>query len=149
MKLLYRLITVCAQGQKDLHDEYLEGDSIVAGRGGSSSLLLEGRSISLEHAKFQIHEGKLVVSDLGSLSGVQVNGAVVSSRILKKGDEVKLGGARLTVLNESGQWGLAREKIASKEHESDSVAKVLSRLSVSSVLPSMKLISWLVAAIVA
>ena len=67
------------------------GDSVVIGRARPSDLLIRDESVSREHARFEVREDRIVVSDLGSTNGIMFDGDVVSSASLTAGQEVTLG----------------------------------------------------------
>jgi len=63
----------------------------VLGRKGDSDIQLNDPRVSRRHAKLEVVEGKLVLTDLGSLNGTFVNGSRVAEQELKTGDLVKVG----------------------------------------------------------
>ena len=78
----------------------LEGRRQIAGRSEKASIQLDDRSVSSEHAAFELSEGGFAVRDLASTNGVRVNGKEVLSRRLAHGDRIVLGDCELRYLVE-------------------------------------------------
>lgn len=67
---------------------------IVLGRGEGSTHLLKDSSVSLNHAKIIMRQGKVYIRDLESTNGVFVNGekiSIIKSQVISPGDEIKIG----------------------------------------------------------
>ena len=64
---------------------------ITIGREEGNGLLLNDERISRFHAKVQAEEGEILLTDLESTNGTQVNGHVVSIRRLRAGDRIQMG----------------------------------------------------------
>lgn len=73
-------------------------DPVVIGRGSTASLVLQGDSISRQHARIEWTGGGHVLMDLGSTNGSFVNYERVSRRELKDGDHVQIGKTLLKYL---------------------------------------------------
>jgi len=73
----------------------LEGARSVAGRSPKAAIELEDRSVSMEHAVFELGQDGFGVRDLASTNGVRVNGKPVSSSGLEHGDRIRLGDCEL------------------------------------------------------
>ena len=57
-------------------------------------IFVDNESVSRRHAEFYLHQdGKIMLSDLGSLNGTFVNGVKVSKTVLFSDDVLKVGGA--------------------------------------------------------
>ncbi|WP_437924724.1 sigma 54-interacting transcriptional regulator [Sorangium sp. So ce291] len=65
--------------------------AVVVGRGGASDLCIADRTLSREHARFALVDGRVSVEDLGSTNGVWVAGERVRQAVLEVGGEVMLG----------------------------------------------------------
>lgn len=50
---------------------------VVIGRGGGSEILLDDPTVSRRHARIWLHDGNLMIEDLGSRNGIQMAGAAV------------------------------------------------------------------------
>ena len=135
---------VRAKGQKETLTQELDQDRIVLGRGGSSDILYDSTLISLEHAAFSFQNGKLVIEDLDSLSGVRVNGRAVRRQELKAKDRIILGDTELRVTQEGDSWQIFEERSeAVGEDSNDRAKRYLESLNVTNALPSMTLLSSL------
>lgn len=77
--------------------QYVEGDTLLVGRGPTAQLRFDEATVSLEHARLQQREGKLEVADLGSLTGTYVNGKRVERATAGERDWIEIGRHRLTV----------------------------------------------------
>ena len=67
------------------------GRPVVVGRSRPADVMVPDRSLSREHARFLLEEGRVTVEDLASTNGTFVNGARVERVVLLAGDEVLLG----------------------------------------------------------
>jgi len=61
------------------------------GRSSRSDLPIDQESISRHHARISFDGGRHVIEDLGSTNGTFVNDQTAKRRVLKDGDQVKLG----------------------------------------------------------
>ena len=73
----------------------LECDEILIGRHASADIRLPDLSVSRYHAILTVADGKWTILDIGSKSGVFVNGNLVKQRILRENDVINLGSRRL------------------------------------------------------
>ncbi len=70
--------------------------SILIGRAGRSTLILDDGFVSGEHARIERRAGHLVLEDLGSTNGTLLNGRPVTEPApLHPGDVIQIGGTRL------------------------------------------------------
>ena len=69
----------------------LTENEIVVGRDASAGLCLVDLSVSRYHCRIRSEDGQLQVVDLESLNGTFVNGLPVSARLLKHGDQIRIG----------------------------------------------------------
>lgn len=83
----FRLVS--ADGQ--LSFELRAGAPLVLGRALSSDLPVLDPTVSRRHAELDVHQGAVVLKDLGSSNGTFVNGARVSETALRAGDRVVFG----------------------------------------------------------
>ncbi|WP_441291244.1 sigma 54-interacting transcriptional regulator [Sorangium sp. KYC3313] len=76
------------------------GQARVVGRGEPSDLCLPDRTLSREHARFSLNEGRILVEDLGSTNGTWIAGTRIERAEVALGGEVMLGTvvARIVVL---------------------------------------------------
>src|SRR5689334_1615033 len=61
---------------------------ILVGQSGSSDLHLHDREVSRRHLSFDLADGRLRLSDLGSMNGTRVNGVLVVEALLEGGERV-------------------------------------------------------------
>lgn len=73
----------------------LEGARTVAGRSPKAGIELDSRSVSQEHAVFELAKDGFGVRDLASTNGLVVNGKPVQSAPLSHGDRIRLGDCEL------------------------------------------------------
>ncbi|MEX1254086.1 MAG: ATP-binding cassette domain-containing protein [Dehalococcoidia bacterium] len=71
------------------------GGSISIGRSPGNDIILPSLSVSRAHAKLEIANGRVLLSDLGSANGTYVNGAYGAERALEPGDIVRIGPYKL------------------------------------------------------
>jgi pSer/pThr/pTyr-binding forkhead associated (FHA) protein len=64
---------------------------ITIGRAPDNSIAIDNVSISTHHARIEIQQGQLILSDLGSLNGTFINAQRVKSATLKDGDVISIG----------------------------------------------------------
>ncbi|MGH9277762.1 MAG: FHA domain-containing protein [Acidimicrobiales bacterium] len=75
----------------------LDRDRITIGRGEGNDVALAGdRLVSNVHAVIESYGASYALRDLGSSNGTFVNGqSVVGERVLRPGDEIRMGGTQL------------------------------------------------------
>lgn len=75
----------------------LECDEILIGRHASADIRIPDMSVSRYHAVMTLANGVWSISDIGSKSGIYVNGNLVKQIKLRENDVIKLGNHRLTI----------------------------------------------------
>ncbi len=70
-------------------------DEILIGRHASADIRLADISVSRYHAMLSVTNGVWVIRDIGSKSGVYVNGNLVKEKKLSENDTITLGNRRL------------------------------------------------------
>jgi len=70
-------------------------DEILIGRHASADIRLPDLSVSRYHAMLTVSNGRWTITDIGSKSGVFVNGNLVREAVLHENDIIKLGNRRL------------------------------------------------------
>ena len=86
------------QGDAPVRIETLSQDIIKVGKLPSSHLRIEDENVSRMHAVIEVTSpDEISIIDLGSAAGTIVNGKKVNKCNLQNGDEIVLGGARVTV----------------------------------------------------
>ena len=86
----------------------------VIGRDAGCDFTVSSDSVSRRHARLELHEGRLMVTDLGSTNGTFVNGQRVQERVLKLGDEVRFD---LESFRVEGPVDLARTSVSPSSPE--------------------------------
>lgn len=75
----------------------LDCDEILIGRHASADIRLPDLSVSRYHAIMTVSNGVWTISDIGSKSGIYVNGNLIKTAQLKENDVIKLGNRRLVL----------------------------------------------------
>ncbi|MBI4688771.1 MAG: FHA domain-containing protein [Nitrospirae bacterium] len=70
------------------------------GRAADNDITFEDKRVSRHHAEISLDNGRYIVKDLQSQNGTWVNGAKISSTIIKIGDTIAIGGNILLVDSE-------------------------------------------------
>lgn len=70
-------------------------DEILIGRHASADIRLPDLSVSRYHALLTISDGIWTIKDIGSKSGIFINGNLVHQAVLRENDVIKLGNRRL------------------------------------------------------
>lgn len=74
----------------------LDRPSMVIGRQPDNDLPLEDTQSSRQHARFDIRDGQVTITDLGSANGTRVNGTrITAPTALNNGDVIQLGTSQL------------------------------------------------------
>lgn len=73
----------------------LECDEILIGRHASADIRLLDMSVSRYHAMMNVTDGKWTITDIGSKSGIYVNGNLITKTRLRNGDIITLGNRKL------------------------------------------------------
>lgn len=68
---------------------------VTIGREEGNGLRLNDERVSRYHAKIQVEDGDIILTDLDSTNGTRVNGASVQIRRLRPGDQVSIGRSML------------------------------------------------------
>ena len=70
-------------------------DEVLIGRHASADIRLPDLSVSRYHAILTVSEGKWTIKDMGSKSGLFINGSMVKEAVLHENDVITLGNRRL------------------------------------------------------
>lgn len=71
---------------------------VIVGRAPSSDIVIPESTVSASHASFTLQGPALVLEDLHSTNGTQVNGRLIMDPVtLRDGDEVQIGNAIMRV----------------------------------------------------
>lgn len=74
--------------------------AMIIGRASDADIHVIGRFTSRRHARIVItDDDSAVIEDLGSLNGIRVNDEVVARHVLRDGDMLDIGGARLQFID--------------------------------------------------
>ena len=87
----HRAAIVTLSGATAGNEYELERDRTVIGRGPGVDFAFDDRTMSREHAAFEVMDGAMWLRDLGSTNHVLVNGGATLSTELKNGDKIELG----------------------------------------------------------
>src|SRR4051794_23256171 len=64
---------------------------VTVGREEGNAIRLNDERVSRFHAKVQVEDGDIILTDLESTNGTRVNGSAVQIRRLRAGDQVSIG----------------------------------------------------------
>src|SRR6187549_2613818 len=68
---------------------------VTIGREEGNGLRLNDERVSRFHAKVQVEDGDIILTDLDSTNGTRVNGTAIQIRRLRAGDQVSIGRSML------------------------------------------------------
>jgi hypothetical protein len=71
---------------------FILADGQVIGRSSSSSIHIEDRTMSRQHARIRSASGRWYIQDMDSSIGIFVNNEKVDASLLNNGDHIRLGG---------------------------------------------------------
>ena len=89
---------------------------ITIGRAPDNAIAIDNVAVSTHHARIEIQQGRMVLSDLGSLNGTFVNSQRVNSTSLKDGDVISIGKHSIQV-DEMDRMELTRADVAQAMRE--------------------------------
>ncbi len=87
----HRAVIVTLSGATAGNEYELVRERTTVGRGPGVDLAFDDRTMSREHAAFEVMDGAMCLRDLGSTNGVLVNGGGTLTTELKNGDRIELG----------------------------------------------------------
>ena len=73
----------------------LERASTSLGRGPNNDLVLDTRRASRAHAVIEVEGTRVIITDLHSLNGTQVNGELIDQHLLEHGDSIEIGSVEM------------------------------------------------------
>ena len=79
----------------------LKDQVVTIGRDPSNGIFLNDMTVSRHHARIVFSSSGAVIEDLGSLNGTWVDGAIVTSAVLREGSTVQIGTFTLVYHNGS------------------------------------------------
>ena len=96
----HRVAIVTLSGATAGNEYELRGERTVIGRGPGVDIAFDDRTMSREHAAFEVMDGSMWLRDLGSTNHVLVNGGETRSSELKHGDRLELGAHQFQIVVE-------------------------------------------------
>jgi pSer/pThr/pTyr-binding forkhead associated (FHA) protein len=84
-------LVVTVDGRPSVHRLPRSGATI--GSAAGNTVVVADRRVSHQHAVLRVRRGGIIVTDLRSTNGTQVNGQPVRTATIGEGDRVLLGGA--------------------------------------------------------
>lgn len=102
---MYRLKVVAGPNAGTVYP--LSEGSYSIGRQADNSIVIDSEKVSKTHCVLVVNNQSLSIKDEGSTNGTFVNGVLSRSRILKKGDRVKVGNVVFLVFKETQDLALA------------------------------------------
>ncbi len=83
-------------------DRLLQEESLVIGRASTSDLVLADPFLSRHHARLFHKDGELMIEDLGSRNGTQLNKVdIVGPTVVRSGDVVRVSGSQISFFDDS------------------------------------------------
>ena len=70
-------------------------DEVIIGRHASADIRIPDLSVSRYHALMTINGGAWIITDIGSKSGVYINGNLIKEAVLRENDVINIGSHRL------------------------------------------------------
>lgn len=86
---------------KVLRELVLSKERLTIGRGPHNDLVIDSLAVSAEHAAIATVDGDVVLEDLNSTNGTQVNGQPVKMHFLQDGDVIELAQYRIGYVADS------------------------------------------------
>ena len=86
---------IVKEGQRVGHSFQLTGESTSVGRAATNDVSLNDPTVSSQHARILLAEGKFYVHDLASANGTSVNGEKAVRQEILDGDEIVMGETKL------------------------------------------------------
>ena len=96
----HRVAIVTLSGATAGNEYELRSERTVVGRGPGVDIAFDDRTMSREHAAFEVMDGSMWLRDLGSTNHVLVNGGETRSSELKHGDRLELGAHQFQIVVE-------------------------------------------------
>jgi pSer/pThr/pTyr-binding forkhead associated (FHA) protein len=93
MRSFGRLVLDLEHGQSQ--EFMLAKDEIILGRSAIADIRLDDSSVSRNHAAISFEDEKVVLADLGSSNGTELNGELVKRAELVPGDRIRIGRSHL------------------------------------------------------
>jgi hypothetical protein len=97
------------EGPEQGKEYSFERIQITIGRTMENDVVLPDPGISRKHLRIRDKGGAYIISDLGSSNGTKVNGVKIQEEVLKSGDEILAGGAKIRFQTNAG-GGTAKAK---------------------------------------
>jgi adenylate cyclase len=111
---IVRLIT----RNRQICDFPLLKDETTIGRSDHNDIVLPGLTVSRNHARIEKTKEEYLLTDLGSLNGIEVNQRSIQRLPLKHQDQIKIGPNHLTFINEEdAQKRLAGPSVLTTEDD--------------------------------
>jgi len=75
----------------------IEAGGVTIGRATDNDLVVGDSRASRHHARLQVRQGRLVLTDLRSTNGTRVNGVAIAEIVLGEGDRIQVGDTTFVV----------------------------------------------------
>jgi phosphoserine phosphatase RsbU/P len=99
-------IHIYVDGKETGVQEIRPGDRFVVGRESTNDVVILDRSVSRKHCELAHVDEGVEVQDLGSANGVYYEGEPRTKMVLRDGDQITLGMARIRISNASTHTGM-------------------------------------------
>ncbi|MFH1808882.1 MAG: FHA domain-containing protein [Pseudomonadota bacterium] len=86
----------CVAGPEEGNDLMLTEGVFGIGRGRDNHFVLKDIAASRQHIELRVHQGEVLLLDLGSGNGTRLNGRRIQKAALRSGDRIEIGNSALT-----------------------------------------------------
>jgi hypothetical protein len=149
MKLRFIHEKISADGAVERTSSHFDQDEVLIGRGGASDIVLSNQQLALVEAKVFEENGRVVIAEVDSHVGVRVNKVRGARQVLTTDDTIQLGDLSLRVGQSPEFITLTlRTDLDGSLSDAEVVARNARRLELDSYLPTMPLLSCIVAVLV-
>ncbi|CAN5341095.1 hypothetical protein BH09SUM1_BH09SUM1_22900 [soil metagenome] len=88
-------------GDRVIHRYFFDKEMLSVGRARDNDIVIENLSVSRNHARIKLQDGKYILTDMNSANGTQVNGVRVSKTEVVHDDQIMIGKHTMHFLNAS------------------------------------------------
>ncbi len=86
-------------GERIIHRYFFDKDNLSVGRGRDNDIVIENLSVSRNHCRVKVTDGKFILTDMNSANGTFVNGVRVTKTEIYHNDQIQVGKHTLLFIN--------------------------------------------------